>query len=198
MDKLELRLFGLVPYNISPIQQGIQFGHSKDEFTLKVIKTLLGQSDSISKKDIEVYLDWLENWKTYIILNGGTTNDKILEDGKYFGTLNNHKVKLDELGVFNTTFREPDLGDQLTAVVFILDEKIFNKKKYPDFKDWLIENYSKYLKKDMKFLYSNSILEMMKNSESEKDVKVYNKWIKLIGGDRNHKIREFIKNFKLA
>jgi hypothetical protein len=26
-DKLELRMMGLVPYNLSPIQQGIQFGH---------------------------------------------------------------------------------------------------------------------------------------------------------------------------
>lgn len=35
MDKKkELRLYGLVPYNISPIQQGIQYGHSKDEYTL--------------------------------------------------------------------------------------------------------------------------------------------------------------------
>ena len=50
----------------------------------------------------------------------------------------------------------------------------------------------------MKFLSSNAILEMMKNSESTKDVKVYKKWMNLIGGEKNHHIREFIKNFKLA
>lgn len=26
-NKLEKRMYGLVPYNLSPIQQGIQFGH---------------------------------------------------------------------------------------------------------------------------------------------------------------------------
>ena len=27
-SKLELRMYGFVPYNISPIQQAIQFGHA--------------------------------------------------------------------------------------------------------------------------------------------------------------------------
>ena len=32
MGRLELRMYGLVPYNISPIQQGIQFGHAVVEY----------------------------------------------------------------------------------------------------------------------------------------------------------------------
>ena len=40
MENLELRMYGLVPYNISPIQQGIQFGHAKDEYTLAMFEIL--------------------------------------------------------------------------------------------------------------------------------------------------------------
>ena len=39
MKKLELRMYGLVPYNISPIQQGIQFGHAVVEYG-QMIKSL--------------------------------------------------------------------------------------------------------------------------------------------------------------
>jgi hypothetical protein len=33
------------------------------------------------------------------------------------------------------TFNEPDLGDQLTAVVFLVEERVWDKKKYPDLTD---------------------------------------------------------------
>jgi hypothetical protein len=187
---MELRMYGLVNYQNTGIQKGIQFLHSVVEYSQ--------MANRLGNDILKQYNEWADNHKTVILLNGGTTNNKILEDGKYFGTLNNHKKTLDNLGVFNSGFNEPDLGDQLTAVAFLLDERIFNKKKYPDFKDWLIENYEKCLKKDMNLLSSNSVLEIMKNSESSKDKKVYKKWIKLIGGEKNYQIREFIKNFHLA
>ena len=31
-EKLELRMYGIVPYNISPIQQAIQFAHAVVEY----------------------------------------------------------------------------------------------------------------------------------------------------------------------
>ena len=34
MEKLKYRMYGLVPYNISPIQQGIQFGHGVVEYLM--------------------------------------------------------------------------------------------------------------------------------------------------------------------
>lgn len=126
MEKLELRMYGMVPYNISPIQQGIQFGHAVAEYG-QIVKRL-----GLHKQSLNVqYDEWADNHKTFIILNGGTTNNKIV-DGEYVGSLNNHKEFLDKLGVFNVSFSEPDLGDQLTAFVFIIDERIFNKVKYPE------------------------------------------------------------------
>ena len=35
-EKLELRMYGLVPFNISPIQQAIQFGHAVVDYGQKI------------------------------------------------------------------------------------------------------------------------------------------------------------------
>jgi hypothetical protein len=122
-EKLELRMYGLVPFNLSPIQQGIQFGHAVVEYGL----------NHFVEKD---YQDWANNHKTFIILNGGTTNNSIDEEtGNPKGTLNQNAVSLRDMGIPFCTFHEPDLGDQLTAVVFLVDEYVFNKEKYPDPRD---------------------------------------------------------------
>lgn len=114
-------MYGLVPYNISPIQQGIQFGHAVVEYANKWSKN-------------DDYRQWAKFDKTFIILNGGTTNDRPwIENGSMpVGSLNRHALTLKELGVKTATFNEPDLGDQLTAVVFLVDERVFDKSKYPD------------------------------------------------------------------
>ncbi len=131
-------MYGLVNYQLSGIQKGIQFGHAVVEYSrnrqgIKNMETL--------------YNEWADNWKTFIILNGGTTNTKTsIEDGMPFGSLNKHLLMLHDIGIPVATFHEPDLGDQLTAIVFIVDERVFNKAKYPDFNnldlfdtDWLDE-----------------------------------------------------------
>lgn len=155
-EKQELRMYGLVPYNISPIQQGIQFGHAVVEYG--------------SNNNTVVYKDWAKNWKTFIILNGGTTNLSKTKPG----TLNQHLKEFKKMGITVATFHEPDLGDQLTAVVFILNEQVFNKKKYPDYDDWLIQN----------------------NLEPSK--KEFGNWLVFMGGYKNITIRNYISKFKLA
>lgn len=161
MEKRELRMYGLVPYNISPIQQGIQFGHAVVEY-------------GAHNHNTEEYGDWRDNWKTFIILNGGTTNSNPLR----LGTMNQHLETLKSLGVTVDTFYEPDLGDQLTAVVFILDERVFNKKLYPDFRDWFEINYP--------------------NEIYRREHKLKSEWVKSLGGQDIVNIREFISQFGLA
>jgi hypothetical protein len=193
MKKLELRMYGLVPYNISPIQQAIQFGHAVVEYGQKM-KYLGEHNQSLNIQ----YNDWADNWKTFIILNGGTTNHKTsLEDGLPFGSLNNNLLALMNNGIDFAQFNEPDLGDQLTAVVFIVDERVFNRKKYPDFEDWVIENYGELIRSDH-YTTSYMLAQRIKNSESKSDQKVYQSWIKFIGGEKNVFLRDFLKNFKLA
>lgn len=108
---LEQRMYGFVPYNLSEIQKGIQFGHAVVEYQLK------------HGKDVE-YLNWAKKDKTFIILNGGTTND-------VSGSINALLSELKKLKIKFATFREPDLNNALTAVVFILDEKVWDREKYP-------------------------------------------------------------------
>jgi hypothetical protein len=181
-NKLELRMYGLVPYNISPIQQAIQFGHAVVEYGQKF------RNDN--------YNDWADNWKTFIILNGGTTNHKTsLEDGLPFGSLNNHLLTLMDNSIEFAQFNEPDLGDQLTAVVFIVDERVFNRKKYPDFEDWVIENYGDLIVGNGS---AYQIANEIRNSKSKHDKKVYQEWVKLVGGEKNVFLKDFLKNFRLA
>ncbi len=149
-------MYGLVPYNISPIQQGIQFGHAVVEYGLK-----FGASFD--------YQEWARDWKTFIILNGGTTNTNFsMEDGLPLGSMNRHLLTLhDEMNVRFATFHEPDLGNQLTAITFIVDERIFNKTKYPD-------------------------PELFASQDEQ------NMFMESIGGEANYKLREFLKQFRLA
>jgi len=194
-QKLELRMYGLVPYNISPIQQAIQYGHAVVEYG-----QMVKMPQSLSKMNINascVYDDWADNWKTFIILNGGTTNHRSGDNGLPFGSLNNHVLTLYEKRIDFATFNEPDLGDQLTAVVFIVDERVFNRKKYPDFEDWVIENYGELIRSDY-YTTSYMLAQQIKTSESKSDKKVYEEWVKFVGGNKNVFLRDFLKNFKLA
>jgi len=167
-QKLELRMYGLVPYNLSPIQQGIQFGHAVVEYGLH------------KYTDLD-YQEWANNDKTFIILNGGTTNTRTsLDDGLPFGTLNQHLLTLHRNHVKLSTFHEPDLGDQLTAVVFLVDERVYDTEKYPDFIDEYIADPSRQFTVDEFWSIR------------------YKTWVDNIGGPKNEFLREFLKQFKLA
>jgi len=116
MENRTYRMYGLVPYNISPIQQGIQFGHAVVEYGIS------------HGKNIE-YNNWARRDKTFIILNGGTTNTA----NANYGTLNTYDDLLGFNGIKRAKFFEPDLGDQLTAVVFLVDDRVFDRETWPDY-----------------------------------------------------------------
>ena len=210
MEKLELRMYGLVPYNISPIQQAIQFGHAVVEYgqmikSLKmsydgrVMLKLESQNDD-KYKMVDQYNDWADNWKTFIILNGGTSNhtqNRYHSDVEFVGTMETSLSTLQENGIELATFYEPDLNDMLSAIVFIVDERVFNKKKYPDFEDWVIDNYGGLIRSDQS-TSSYAMARKIKESTSKEDQKVYQSWVKSVGGEKNVFLRDFLKNFRLA
>lgn len=164
-NELELRMYGLVNYQLTGIQKGIQFLHAVVEYGQKF-------------NDTELYKRWANEYKTVILLNGGTTNKKIINN-QYFGTLNQYKDSLDKMGIPNAGFYEPDLGDQLTCFAFIVDERVFNKEKYPDFLEYV----------DSDYMFYDSLL----NKEER-----YKEWIDMIGGETNIFLRDLLKSFKLA
>ncbi len=191
MNNLELRMYGFVPYNISEIQKGIQFGHAVVELGQKL------KSHLEWNRDLRIYDDWANNWKTFIILNGGTsnhsTNRYICDD--FSGTMEQHLKYLQDLEVTTGEFYEPDLNDMLSAIVFIVDERVFNKKDYPDFNEFIKINYTNLIDSDYTV---EEAAQRIKESEYPQDKKVYNQWLTLIGGEKNEKLREFLKNFRLA
>lgn len=156
--ELEYRMYGLVPYNISPIQQGIQFGHAVVEYGLDIIKAPL--------KLYQKYDKWARIDKTFIIYNGKTTNENVLRPG----TMQQYAAELKANGIFTAEFREPDLNDTLTAVVFLVDERVFNKEKYPDYETYF----------------------------NEENVPAYDMWVKEIGGETNVFLRKFLPQFRMA
>ena len=211
-EKLELRMYGLVPYNISEIQKGIQFGHAVVEYG-QMVKSK-NKMDRYTQDNYHTisqivgnYDDWANNWKTFIILNGGTSNHSQnryhqFED-EFVGTMESNLLSLKDAGITTAEFYEPDLNDMLSSIVFIVDERVFNKKDYPEFEDWVIENYGGLLKVDPENYNTigktqKQLAQMIKESENPRDRKVYNKWVDLIGGEKNAFLRDFLKNFRLA
>ena len=189
-NKLELRMYGFVPYNISEIQKGIQFGHALVEYGLENFNTT-------------EYLDWAKYWKTFIILNGGTSNHSTNRyhetEEEYVGSMETILETLKENDVKVGTFIEPDLNDMLSAVVFIIDERVFNRKVYLDFGDWVMENHFSYLKNNM--LTGSKIERMRKEgyflNASDKEQKLYSDWVNLVGGEKNVFLRDFLNPNKV-
>ena len=186
MEKgLELRMYGFTPYIISDIQKSIQFGHAVVEYGLENFNT-------------DEYQNWARNHKTFIILNGGTSNHV---DPEYVGTMENIVEELKANDIKFATFNEPDLNDMLSAIVFIVDERVFNRKKYLDLGDWIWANKSEYLSDRMittqriDKMYRNGYFQTDANKEEKE---IYNEWVDSIGGEKNVRLRDFLSGLKLA
>lgn len=170
-NNLELRMYMFVPYQLNGIQSGIQAGHAALEYAYKYGNT-------------DLYKDFIENHKTWIILNGGTTMDPHPDSPDIMGTMNELEQKLQDLSIVNyATFREPDLNNSLTAICLICDERVFNQKDYPNFKEFL-------MKKQLNVSYNSRLKEL--NPE------YYKWWVDSLGGETNEKLREIISSHKLA
>ena len=116
-NELKYRMYFFVPYNISPIQQAIQAGHAALEYAVKYYNT--------ANQD---FIDFMKNDKTWIILNGGTTNSKGKPGANYRSDLEPYRGSLDNIAqqltmndIKYSLFFEPDLNDALTAVCFLAD-----------------------------------------------------------------------------
>lgn len=175
---LEYRMYGLVPYNISPIQAGIQYGHAKDEYQQNCRG--MGRPERLFNK-------WATQDKTYIILNGGTTNNN--KDSKWYGTLQRHRDTLRENGVLLAEFYEPDLNDALTGITFLVDERVFNREMYPDYVD-------------MSYPWAHKRGYMPMDAEMDawekENSKNRDNWVEKIGGPVNDFLRSYLRPLKLA
>lgn len=175
---LEYRMYGIVPYNISPIQAGIQFGHAVVEY----------QQNTRGLDGIEdIYNKWASQDKTFIICNGGTTNEN--PEDKWYGSMQKRRDALSEAGILFAEFREPDLNNTLTAVVFLVDERVFNEELYPNYVNM------PYPWEDKGRGYKPKESEMAK-WEAE-NAKNREKWVEKIGGPKNDFLRVFCNKHTL-
>lgn len=190
-NKLELRMYGFVPYNISEIQKGIQFGHALVEYGLVNFHSTQ-------------YLDWAKYWKTFIILNGGTSNHSTNRyhqtDEDYIGSMETILETLKENDVKVATFFEPDLNDMLSGIVFIIDERVFNRKKYLDFGDWFVETHGDFLFDRM--IQPNKLDRMRREgyfetTNDKEEKKFYQEWVDHVGGEKNVFLRDYLNPNKV-
>lgn len=187
--EFELRMYFFVPYNLSPIQQSIQAGHAAIEYAYQFGKT-------------EQFKDFASKWKTWIILNGGTTNStRELGTGIAQGTLNQIGDELLENKIRFAYFEEPDLNDALTALCFIVDERVFNYEDYPDFVKWLLD--IKMYKEAKEEANKNNPelwvrLRLYPELQQEMFPEYYEEWTEFLGGKKNVFLRELLRDKKLA
>lgn len=120
-----LRMYFFVMYNLSGIQKGIQAGHAAVEYSLKYGKT-------------KHYKDFATNHKTFILLDGGGSED-----------MKSRMIELEYFKVDHAPFYEPDLNNSLSAIAFIVPENIYGMK-IETMGDLLFvtrnEEYARYLK----------------------------------------------------
>ena len=158
-------------------KRGYNFGHGVVEYS----------QENFEKED---YQKWAKEDKTFIILNGGTSNHSVNRyhfDGEEFlGTMEQHIKELKDSGIIVSSFYEPDLNDMLSAIVFLVDERVFNKEDYPDF----IEPRPFGRLKTP---------EEVEHFNDERD-KMYFKWMKSLGenGEQVAFLKKFLKRFRLA
>ena len=187
MKNLELRMYGFVPYQLMGIQSGIQFGHAVIEYS-RMVLDMPGLE--------EQYNEWADKWKTFIVLNGGNTNDS--ED--YKGTMQLHRDALKENSIPYAEFRELDLGNQLLGVCFLCDERVFNYKKYPDYKFIFSDKKTAkaFKEENINVTDFNNIKWFLLEHNEDFVLNNYMNWVEQIGGNKNLFLRGFTKNFKLA
>lgn len=183
--KLAYRMYFFVPYNISPIQQAIQAGHAALEYARKYFND-------------ESFQSFVSYDKTWIILNGGTTNEGVIG---MQGSLQGIRSLIMISDIPFSTFNEPDLNDALTAVCFLADERVWDYTNYPEFKDWFTQNYPETVQ-TASFAEKRVINDLRRmTSEEQKEAfpELFDKWVKeILGENKNLILRDLIRNKKTA
>ena len=100
MSKCKYRMYAIAMRHLSGIQKAIQCWHA-------------GQHYANKYGDRADFKQWATKDETIIILEAGTTDQ-----------LKKVKKKLEKLGVPVTDFHEPDFDNALTAIAFVVDERV--------------------------------------------------------------------------
>lgn len=159
-------MYVLVERHLSSIDKGIQAAHAIANYS----QILQAQKNFEKRKN---YLKWIKNDKTIILLNGGTAIE-----------LEEIYNKLIEKDIYCKKFVEPDLNNLITAIAILVDERVYNKEKYPDYDKW----------KTPSAIFQDFFLKMSISKENE----IGKDWVKFIGGENNAFLRQLLTTKQLA
>ena len=154
------RMYAFTLRHLSPLDKGIQAAHAIVEY---------GRMFNDNKE----YKQWADEDKTLIVLNGGTTTDlKELV-----------KTLVYKKHIHIGQFFEPDLDNIRTAVVCLIDERVWNTEGYPNINNLNTINESSLLVGNPKFDIPDDFYDKFGGK---------NKY------DRCMDLRNFIFSYKLA
>lgn len=140
-------MYSLVLRQLSPIQKGVQSAHSIVEY----IKKFYTSSE---------YIQWVNVDRTIIMLDGGT-----------FQEMKACRETLETLGVPYAAFYEEDLGNLVTSISFLVEDKVWDSDAYPAYEEEL---------DDISSDFENPV------------------WLIMMGGKRNLDLRNFLKSKRLS
>ena len=122
--KEELKMYFLTMYNISDKQKGIQSLHA-------VIRYVQNY------KNDEDFNLWADKYETVIILDGGTSTyinyNTVTNDDKYLGSMEKHELWLKTNKIKYAKFNEQDLNYATSGLCFLMDARVFDRNKYPEY-----------------------------------------------------------------
>ena len=141
------------------------------------------------------FLEWAKFHKTVILLNGGTSNSGKesyygLEPRK--GSMENHLESLKENGIKAVPFYEPDLNYSLSSIDFIVDERVYNRTKYPDYTPLDVQEVEDSIMTTKNFDHFVEAKECGELSQS------FLNWVESIGGEKNLFLRLYVNHIPLA
>jgi hypothetical protein len=169
---MEYRMYCLTERHLSIAQKTIQAAHAIVEYSLKF-------------GDTEEYKHWANYDKTIIVLDGGNTPD-----------MKNDIVKLTDIGHNYEIFMEPDMGNFVTCLAFLVDERVFDYDKYGrNFEEW---RNLKILESDRQQSYTDPETGITRINSVYIMPPTYPEWMELIGGEKQEKLKEIISTKRLA
>jgi len=156
---MEYSMYYLVLRHLSGINKAVQTSHCSIEYAIKY----QNEPDFLKYSTID---------KTIVMLDGGTHQDMV-ETQKL----------LEESGVKHGYFLEPDINNAMTAICFLVDERLWKRELYMTDYNRFVEQR---LMEDEISHYASYVPEYLGD------------WIKYIGGKENNTIYNIIRGKKLS
>ena len=88
------------------------------------------------------------------------------------------EIDLTKNGIHHSIFLEEDLNNAMTCISILIDDRVFDKTRYPNF-----------LKSS-----GSDVLDFCFMATKEN----YEQWLKNIGGEKNRYLRELLEKYHLA